>query len=101
MSFGDDLRKVWLNIGEVALPIAALRDEYVRFPGVHRRFSQLNNVYQNLLKVEAALFEFCEAKKPVFGSKPEREVLMIAEATLENARILLEIARAELALLGD
>jgi hypothetical protein len=101
MTYANDLRELWLSVGEVPLPIAAVRDEYVRFGGIHRRFSRLNDVYHQLFTIETALFEFLESKKPLFGQKPEREVLMIARAAVENAKVLSEIARAELQLLGD
>ena len=99
MSYRKELRELWLSIETVAIPIAELRDKYVRFPGVHRRFSQFEEVYRNLKEIETALFEFIEAKKPLFGSKPEREFVIMSRASIANAQILLEIGEAELALL--
>ena len=101
MSFADELRKVWLAIDGVALPIADVRDGYVRFPGIHRRFSQLDSVYRDLRTMETALFEFLEVENSAVGSNRGREILMVAQAALNNARVLAEVAQAELQLLGN
>jgi len=95
VNFEPELRKLWLSVQDIALPIAELRDRYVEFPGMHPRFSQLYDVWQNLLQIEQAIFEFLELKKPAFGKKPEREFLMVAEAAISNSKILLKIAAEE------
>ena len=97
-----ELRDVWLSVSDVALPLAELRDEYLKFQGFQAdlgRFGQLETAYANLNIVEQTLFEYIEQKSPLFGKKPNREVLMIANAAIQNSRILAEIARGELNLM--
>jgi hypothetical protein len=86
-----------MSISKVSLPIAAVRDEYLKFKGRHGRFMQLADVYSNLNMIHQALFEYIESKSPVFGKKPNREVLMIAQAAVENSKVLLDIAEDEIA----
>ena len=97
MTEAAEIRQLWLSVQDIAGPIADLRDRYVSSPGLHNRFSQLYDVWRNLLEIEQALFEFLEIKKPLLGSKPEKEMLVVARASLANAKILLDIASAEFA----
>ena len=96
MTFHTQLRELWLQVSEVSLSIASLRDEYARGPLLNTRFTQLDNVYANLNDIEQGLFELLEIRKPLVGQKPEREFLMIARPALANAKGLLSIATDEL-----
>ena len=90
-----ELKELWLEISDVALPIASLRDEYAKGSLMNERFRQLSQVYANLNEIEQALSEFMERKKFLFGRKTEREFFMLARPSVANAKILLEIATDE------
>ena len=97
----EALRQLQAKISETAFPIADLRDEFLKVEGFQigeSRFGQLDRAYSNINTVGDALFEYLDQKSPLFGKKPDREVLMIAKAAVENAKILIEIARSELEL---
>lgn len=97
--FESELKAAWLSISEISLSFAEVRDQYLETNVVEGRFVQLTAAYNNLNIIEQALFEYMEIKSPMFSKKPNREVLMIAEAAVENSKILLDVARGELALL--
>ncbi len=97
--YESELKKAWLSISDVSLPLAELRDEYLSLKGGEGRFLRLTDAYSNLNAIEQALFEYLELKAPIFGKKPNRAVLMMAEAAIENGQVLTEIVRGELALL--
>ena len=97
----EQVKTAWMNVDKVALPLAEIRDEYLKFKGMEGRFMQMNDAYRNLNTLGDALFEYIEIKSPLFGKKPDREILMIAEAAVKNGQILLDVAKGELALLGE
>ena len=95
MSFEDELRALWLDISNVSLPLAELRDRYVNGPGFHPRFGQLHDAYHHLNCIEQAISEYLELKKPLLGPKPDREFLMISRSAVEVAKVLLVVATDE------
>ena len=99
--FEDELKELWLSVSDIALPLAELRDEYLYVKRGEARIMLLTTAYENLNAIEQALFEYIALKSPLLGRKPNREMLMMARAAIENGRILTEIVRGELALLKD
>jgi hypothetical protein len=95
VSFDPEIRKLWLEISKTSIPLAMVRDEYIKLKGGEHRFMQLADVYSNLNTIETALFEYLDLKAPVFGRKPDREMLMVSRAAVENVKVLLDIAEEE------
>ena len=95
MTEEDELRELWLSVSNVSLPLAGVRDRYIQGPGFHPRFSQLADAYDHLNNIEQALSEYLEVRKPLMGSKPDHEFLMLSRSAIEIGKTLLLIVKDE------
>ena len=95
MTEEDELRELWLSVSNVSLPLAEVRDRYIQGLGFHPRFSQLADAYDHLNNIEQALSEYLEVRKPLMGSKPDHEFLMLSRSAIEIGKTLLLIVKDE------
>lgn len=98
MNAKGEIKQLWLSVKEVALPLADVRDAFLKVQGGEPRFMQLDEAYDNLNAIEQALYEYLQIKSRWFSKKPDKEVLMLSVAALANARILMEVCRGELSM---
>ena len=74
---------------------AVLRDQYLVFVSSQQRCGEVGDLYDRLLTIESAIWSFDQIRDDV-GIAPEREFHRLAEATVANAALLIEIVTSEL-----
>ena len=67
MNYADEIRSLWLSIGELSISLGEVRDAFLRIPGEEGRFMEIEDARKNLFQIETALFEYLEQKAPVFA----------------------------------
>jgi hypothetical protein len=95
VNYADEIRGLWLSIGELSISLGEVRDAFLRIPGEEGRFMEIEDARKNLFQIETALFEYLEQKAPVFAKKPDRLFHAVANAAIDNTKILLAIAKGD------
>lgn len=97
MTHRQSIKALSSNVSDLADRISDLRDEFAALDGADpeaRRFGQLSDAEDNLFNLGEVLFAYLAM--PTAGDGIDQAVLMVAESSIQNASILVEIVSDEL-----
>ena len=98
MSYSEQIREIWLSISELTIALGHVQDAFLKIPGEELRFMEMEDARKNIFEIETALFEYLDTKAPMFGTKPDRLVFIVANSAMKNAKILLNLANGDASL---
>jgi hypothetical protein len=94
----ETLRQIWLEIEDVAGPLADIRDTGLSAGLSEKRFALLTQTYTSLRTAEQALYEYIHERRDLSGRREDidRLILTIADSALRNGSAVLQLAREDL-----